>query len=236
DPFASFHYGIIPSYSFLSNAIITQTSTLYCVGITSTSSWTYTDLEGRSRPLTGTTGANAIVNVLEVKIDNPGTYSCEVTLADTSTEVFSVHLFPSSYTKPTTGCQAISSNGWCFNIELNFLTWDNAQQSCRSNGENLATVYSDIENDALSTLGSECWLGYNNLYNTLDTGRFSWIDGSPITYTRWLQDPTQPDNLDQEVATRVNSQKFWYDRPITQSACYFCGKYGKCWDVNTNNE
>mmetsp|Transcript_23264 Transcript_23264/g.28539 ORF Transcript_23264/g.28539 Transcript_23264/m.28539 type:complete len:358 (+) Transcript_23264:113-1186(+) len=87
-----------------------------------------------------------------------------------------------------------------------------AYRYCRSQNSMLATITDDRDNaDAARVCGNtNCWFGFNDLSKE---GTFEWLDGSPVTYTKWS--PGEPNNLNIEHCGHIwgtgGSSNVWND-------------------------
>ncbi|XP_064595387.1 macrophage mannose receptor 1-like isoform X2 [Liolophura sinensis] len=94
-----------------------------------------------------------------------------------------------SYCKP--GYTVYGSS--CFKVDVTRRTWDDAAQSCRSDGAYLASITSSYEQAYVQSLirfnPSLAWIG---LRQTPETGLYDWADSWPVTYTSWTSgEPTR---------------------------------------------
>ena len=62
------------------NQILSEDTTLYCITEKSTP-WSYVDLAGNKMGLNNTMDDSTGIGTLAITIDNPGYYSCQVTLS-----------------------------------------------------------------------------------------------------------------------------------------------------------
>ena len=128
---------------------------------------------------------------------------------------------------PTSGCDAITSEGTCFKyFSVSGITWAAAKQECETGGYYLAKITS-LEEETLIYEGvtdPKCIIGLSDIENE---GTFVWTDGSNSSYMPW--GPNQPDNSNNEDCVVALSLGEWNDSPcsIASITCYFCSTEGK---------
>merc|ERR1711868_14683 len=79
----------------------------------------------------------------------------------------------------------------CYKLVTSSSNYLQAVLGCERMGASLATVNSQVEQDAVFALtgASGAWIG---LTDFLNEGTFSWVDESPVTFTKWRVN--QPNN------------------------------------------
>ncbi|XP_049903840.1 asialoglycoprotein receptor 1 [Epinephelus moara] len=81
-------------------------------------------------------------------------------------------------------CYAINYTEWN--------TWEEAQKNCRRKGSELAVVYDQQERNFISDYSFNSfgpdgyWIGLRAV-----DGRWKWVDGSYMTYSSWIEAPTE---------------------------------------------
>nr|XP_033496888.1 C-type lectin domain family 4 member G-like [Epinephelus lanceolatus] len=81
-------------------------------------------------------------------------------------------------------CYAINDREW--------KTWEEAQENCRGKGSELAVVYNQQERNFISDYSFNSfgpdgyWIGLRAV-----DGRWKWVDGSYMTYSSWIEAPTE---------------------------------------------
>ncbi|KAI6647376.1 hypothetical protein LOD99_12372 [Oopsacas minuta] len=219
---------IASSYSALSdNTILTTDTTLYCITEnmnTPEVMWSYVDLSGIRTDLTSTTDPNTGISTIQVYTTQPGSYSCEVTESGGMNRTYTA-VIPDidPNTVPTSGCDAISSDGTCINYFTGSLDWEDSRLQCVSSGYDLVTISSSEQNNLLFSINTgsiECWIG---LRETDINGRFTWADGTVNNFRRF--DTGQPNGGPPEQCVHTtNILDTWNDTPCTDiQPCYFCG-------------
>ena len=91
---------------------------------------------------------------------------------------------------------------------------------CNSMGGVLATVQSQVEQNALFSLtGSNgAWIGLSDF---LDEGMFSWVDGSQVSFTNWRNGQPNNSNNNQHC-TWIRPDGFWDDIICNRKEAYVC--------------
>lgn len=100
-------------------------------------------------------------------------------------------------------------------------TWDEAQDYCRQNHIDLATVQSDEEWSQLNTLRAELqfytWIG---LYDDVNSWRWS-FQNERITFTKW--DKQQPNNFGgNQNCVELRSSGYWHDIGCSVKCVIIC--------------
>jgi len=118
------------------------------------------------------------------------------------------------------------ATGTCFTAHITTrVPWVDARTQCQAIGSDLAVIRSAQDNQFLTAL-----LGANEAYlggtDAATEGTFLWVDGSPVTYTNWRQNPppalNEPNNGSgnyQEDCIVLQGQLagVWDDRPCDSS-------------------
>ncbi|XDV19534.1 hypothetical protein PO909_024990, partial [Leuciscus waleckii] len=102
-----------------------------------------------------------------------------------------------------------------------YKTWHEAQDYCRQNYIDLATVQTDEEWSELNKLRAErqffSWVG---LYDDADSWRWSFRDEN-VTYLNW--DSDQPNNLHgRQYCVNLRSTGYWWDEACNWTMPFFC--------------
>ncbi|XP_014192628.2 C-type lectin domain family 17, member A-like, partial [Haplochromis burtoni] len=116
--------------------------------------------------------------------------------------------------------------GWSFNHSCYLLSgrsgsWDEARMDCINSGADLLVINSPEEQNFLSTITREVWIGLND---EEQEGMWKWVDGTPLTLTYWGGD--QPDNGGEEDCVHLggDKQKSWNDLWCLSSYQWICEK------------
>lgn len=107
-----------------------------------------------------------------------------------------------------------------------YKTWDEAQDYCRQNYIDLATVQSDEEWSELTKLIEKLqfyiWIG---LYDDVNTWHWSYQDES-VTFLQW--DSEQPNNLNgKQYCVNLRTNGYWWDEACNLTCTVFCQSGGK---------
>ncbi|KAK1166730.1 secretory phospholipase A2 receptor-like [Acipenser oxyrinchus oxyrinchus] len=107
-------------------------------------------------------------------------------------------------------------------------SWTDAQEHCRNNGSELASIRSPEEQEALNTVNTETnrfvWIGF---YRESDSQPWKWSNGDPSSFQNW--DSGDPDlSNTQDVCVSMNGNAsgralgFWDDRSCTERFYFLC--------------
>ena len=129
---------------------------------------------------------------------------------------------------PTSGCDAISSEGVCFKYFSkpgSSVNWYGAR--CYLEGYTKATISSREENTMTintSPYNYDCWIGLK--YESTE-GDYVWADGSESTYRQWeYGQPTGTSNdyaVEQTTSGEWRSSRYYYT-----NKCWLCRTNSKC--------
>uniref|UniRef100_A0A914XKS1 Uncharacterized protein n=1 Tax=Plectus sambesii TaxID=2011161 RepID=A0A914XKS1_9BILA len=119
----------------------------------------------------------------------------------------------------------------CYYVTDQKKIWFEAEVFCRNAQPNahLTSITSAFENanvDAVATStlnGSACeqyWIGGNDI---AQTGKFTWMDGSPLQYTNWA--PGQPDSTQHCVSSAALKAGQWKTENCGIDNCIICEMY-----------
>jgi len=98
------------------------------------------------------------------------------------------------------------------------VTFQKGRNFCKTNGGDLTSVHSKVENDYIWTKvcrNRECWIGFTD---ESSEGVFKWEDGSAITYTNWIvsgsrREPNNEQDREDHVIMQVQQNGGWNDIP-----------------------
>lgn len=115
----------------------------------------------------------------------------------------------------------------CFYFNSDSVTFQEAVGICRTYNATLPSVHSLVENNFLKywafTVNSHdyLWLG------GIDSGNFTWIDGTAMDFTNW--DDNQPDhnNCNGECNIEMRPDGKWHDYKSSQVIEYVCQKHNE---------
>ncbi|XP_077369794.1 galactose-specific lectin nattectin-like [Festucalex cinctus] len=136
-------------------------------------------------------------------------------------------------------CQTLKGycpKGWtrlndrCFIYLHDERSFYDAERVCKVLGGNLASIYSDLENQVIIEIIREAagtfedtWIGYAD---PLEEGNFIWTDGSPDNYNDFA--PGQPDDgsvVDDEDCVDIEaSDEHWHDDVCSDLSPFICAK------------
>ncbi|XP_039456320.1 C-type lectin domain family 17, member A-like isoform X2 [Oreochromis aureus] len=114
-----------------------------------------------------------------------------------------------------------SFNHSCYLLSESFGSWDAARRDCRGREADLVVINSPEEQNLLSKITTEVWIGLNDKEQE---GTWKWVDGTPLNVTYWASG--QPDNGGEEDCAHViwDKQKFWNDLSCSSSRHWICEK------------
>uniref|UniRef100_A0A663E991 Mannose receptor C-type 1 n=1 Tax=Aquila chrysaetos chrysaetos TaxID=223781 RepID=A0A663E991_AQUCH len=124
-----------------------------------------------------------------------------------------------------------TADGWViyedrlYYISKEYVSMEKAQEFCRMNSADLAVVNSNSERRFLQRALKENSRGYFiGLKVSLDK-KFSWIDGTPVTYVAWA--PNEPNfaNNDENCVVMLSKQGLWNDVNCGSSNKFVCEKH-----------
>uniref|UniRef100_A0AC35FHG9 C-type lectin domain-containing protein n=1 Tax=Panagrolaimus sp. PS1159 TaxID=55785 RepID=A0AC35FHG9_9BILA len=134
------------------------------------------------------------------------------------------------------GCAAGCAAGWtqgltvpnkCFKFVKDFQPYLSAMRICQSFHDNatLLVIHSAFENSEYSTDSqanyNSYWIGLNCISNPY---KYTWIDGSPITYSDWQIG--NPSNLPNWYCAYLNTYSTnWWTWDCTVGQMYACQYY-----------
>uniref|UniRef100_A0A3Q2QRK3 Hepatic lectin-like n=1 Tax=Fundulus heteroclitus TaxID=8078 RepID=A0A3Q2QRK3_FUNHE len=142
--------------------------------------------------------------------------------------------------------EAFCEDGWvrfdgtCYYFSTNRLSWEESRKSCREPGAELVTVDTREEqyflrsvlNRKMKTFDDMFWIG---LTDSLEEGRWIWVDGSDLSESLQFWSQKEPDNWTGENpagedCVRMGMEgggvpmKNWYDNDCTSAQKRICEK------------
>ncbi|CAH1796584.1 unnamed protein product [Owenia fusiformis] len=82
-------------------------------------------------------------------------------------------------------------DGWeqyetsCFYFGDDRMRWSQARSQCQNMNADLATINTEDEQSFISKIVP--WRGWIGLRDTIEQGKYYWVDGSPLNYTNWMR-------------------------------------------------
>merc|ERR1739844_195958 len=135
---------------------------------------------------------------------------------------------PSQCTGSTGGLTSGCSSGYsqvgnkCYKVVTGPVNYLDAITGCIAEGAKLATIESQIEQDAVYALtgSTGAWIG---LTDFLDEGVFSWVDKTFVSYNNWKNNqPNNGNNNQHCVWIRPDGE--WDDITCKKTEAYVCQK------------
>ncbi|XP_014899453.1 macrophage mannose receptor 1-like isoform X2 [Poecilia latipinna] len=117
-------------------------------------------------------------------------------------------------------------NGHCFQLYRNAQSWSGAQQTCRKDGGDLASIRNMEDHSFITTeLGyastDELWIGLNDKKTE---GLFDWTDHTTVTFTSWQFGKPQGGNNQNDCVLVRGENGNWDDRDCKESHGFICMK------------
>ena len=111
---------------------------------------------------------------------------------------------------------------WCLMVVTEPANFLEAILDCKSRDASLASIHSQEEQDNIHglTLPTRTWIG---LTDFLDEGQFSWVDGSKVTFTNWMNGEPNNKNNNQHC-TLIRRDGKWKDAYCKKEKPYVCQK------------
>jgi hypothetical protein len=122
-------------------------------------------------------------------------------------------------------CEPFEAGGVRFELCARPMTWSEAEATCVARGLHLARIDDAAQADALAAAARErskerWWIG---LHDRAAEGTPAWVDGSPVTYTRWAKG--QPDDAacgEDCAALKVKTGATWSDAHCEMRRPFIC--------------
>ncbi|XP_053548038.1 pulmonary surfactant-associated protein A [Bombina bombina] len=112
------------------------------------------------------------------------------------------------------GGKILATNG----KEVDFTT---AKTTCESVGGRIATPVNDKENNAILTFVKELnRYAFLGVKEGLLTGKFNYLDGTPVKYTNWSKN--EPNGKGQEPCVEMYTDGKWNDKGCNQNRLTIC--------------
>jgi len=114
------------------------------------------------------------------------------------------------------------SGGKCYKYFPGPVNYLGALLGCCSMGAVLASVNSQADQDIVFSLAGStgAWLGLSDF---LDEGKFSWTDGSDVSFTNWRPGQPNNNNINQHCLW-LRTDSFWDDVTCKRQEAYVCQK------------
>ncbi|CAK6981579.1 macrophage mannose receptor 1-like [Scomber scombrus] len=117
-------------------------------------------------------------------------------------------------------CSSVTGSDVKFILILRPMSWTEAQNYCRANYTDLATVRNEVENQEVKNLtgGEIVWIG-------LFSGSWTWSDGSKSSFRYWASGvPNNNDGKEDCVAINFDSSGRWQDWICARDKPFICYK------------
>ncbi|XP_064816837.1 C-type lectin domain family 4 member E-like isoform X3 [Oncorhynchus masou masou] len=103
-------------------------------------------------------------------------------------------------------------------------TWEESRQECLERGADLVIINSEKEQKFLFNLNSSFWIG---LTDSVTVGTWKWVDGNPLTTTRFWGSGQPNGGGSEDCAWFSHSpsgQGKWHDYPCSTLSYWMCEK------------
>uniref|UniRef100_A0A3B3TWJ3 C-type lectin domain-containing protein n=1 Tax=Poecilia latipinna TaxID=48699 RepID=A0A3B3TWJ3_9TELE len=129
------------------------------------------------------------------------------------------------------GTPWVPYNGHCFQLYRNAQSWSGAQQTCRKDGGDLASIRNMEDHSFITTESSKLWIGLSA--NDQGTG-YVWSDGSPVNFQHWQDgEPNNKNNVESCVefySRDWDESGSWNDNQCEARNGFVCQiRTGKTW-------
>nr|XP_029510573.1 CD209 antigen-like protein C [Oncorhynchus nerka] len=112
----------------------------------------------------------------------------------------------------------------CYFLFTDKKTWEESRQDCLKRGADLVIVNSDKEQEFLFKFNKSFWIG---LTDSVTEGTWKWVDGNPLTTTRFWGSG-QPNGYVGEncawFSYSPSDQRKWHDYPCSTLSYWICEK------------
>ncbi|XP_078391963.1 CD209 antigen-like protein C [Cetorhinus maximus] len=114
-------------------------------------------------------------------------------------------------------------NHHCYKFSTHKVNWDSAKQQCVSQNSHLIFINTEQEQNFIiksieNNPGSH-WIG---LTDRESEGNWKWVDGSPVSFTRWGQG--EPNNMHHNENCAITRGADWNDYSCADQFPFICAK------------
>ncbi|XP_078392945.1 CD209 antigen-like protein 2 isoform X1 [Cetorhinus maximus] len=120
-------------------------------------------------------------------------------------------------------------NGWkvhnhhCYKFSTDKVNWDSAKQQCESQNTHLIVINTEQEQNfikkSIENNPGDYWIG---LTDRESEGNWKWVDGSPVSFTKWYQG--EPNNAKGNENCAIIRSADWNDVSCTDHFPFICEK------------
>ena len=109
------------------------------------------------------------------------------------------------------------SDGYYYRFHSQKMNWNDAQNTCKREGGNLAIIWNEQTRDVVRGFMTEGWIGVSD---QSQEGKWLTPLNTPIPYSSW--GAGEPNNLGDEDCTVQYSNKLWNDASCTTKLPFIC--------------
>ncbi|XP_041036068.1 C-type lectin domain family 17, member A-like [Carcharodon carcharias] len=121
--------------------------------------------------------------------------------------------------------ESLCPSGWkihnqhCYRFSTDTVNWDSAKQQCESQTSHLIIINTEQEQNSLENNPGDYWIG---LTDRESEGNWKWVDGTPVSFTRW--DQGEPNNWNGHENCAIIRSGCWNDFRCTRYYRFICEK------------
>ncbi|XP_078393214.1 perlucin-like protein [Cetorhinus maximus] len=114
-------------------------------------------------------------------------------------------------------------NHHCYKFSTHKVNWDSAKRHCESLNSHLIIINTKQEQDfikkSIENNPGVSWIG---LTDRESEGNWTWVDGTPVSFTRWGQG--EPNNAEENENCAIIRRANWNDVRCTDQFRFICEK------------
>ena len=112
---------------------------------------------------------------------------------------------------------AKGADGYYYRFHAERRNWNDAQNTCRREGGNLAIIFNQRTRDVVRGFMADGWIGVSDQWRE---GRWETPLRQPIPYSSWKKG--EPNNLGNEDCTMQHSDRGWNDLNCASGQPFIC--------------
>jgi len=109
------------------------------------------------------------------------------------------------------------NDGYYYKFHNQKYTWNDAQNTCKNEGGNLAIIWNQVTRDVVGSFMKDGWIGVTDQANE---GKWLTPLNGPIPYSSW--GPGEPNNAGNEDCTVQHGNKLWNDANCNSKYAFIC--------------
>ncbi|XP_078393937.1 CD209 antigen-like protein C isoform X3 [Cetorhinus maximus] len=125
--------------------------------------------------------------------------------------------------------ESLCPNGWkvhnhhCYRFSMERVNWDSAKQQCESQNSHFIIINTEQEQNiikkSIENNPGDYWIG---LTDRESEGNWKWVDGTPVSFTRWEQG--EPNNAAGNENCAIIRSADWNDVSCSDQFPFICEK------------